>query len=127
MYEDICLIASEALFNAFQHAGTSRIGVAMQYDEDAFRILVQDYGKELPPEVMAQGGKPGHWGLSGMCERARRDVGSFTLRSDAANGMLIGVSLPALHAYARGPAGQPDSRLRALRAWLRSRRRSTTR
>ncbi len=92
MREEMCLIAHEALFSAFQHADASRIEVTPHYDNEAIRVLVQTDGEGLPPDVTALGGKPGHWGLSGMRERARLTTGSFTLRSDAANGMLIGVS-----------------------------------
>lgn len=92
MREEMCLIAQEGLFSAFQHADASHIEVTPHFDDEAFRVLVQTDGEGLPPDVTALDSKPGQWGLSGMRERARLTGGSFTPRSDAANGMLIGVS-----------------------------------
>src|SRR6202007_2052233 len=74
-------IASEALRNAFRHAGAKQIAVEINYGARWLRVRVRDDGKGIHPEVLHAGGKEGHFGLSGMRERAELAGGKLTVRS----------------------------------------------
>src|SRR5262249_3595760 len=62
-------VAREALANAFRHAQAKKIEVEMEYARRDLRILVRDDGCGIQPDILALG-REGHWGLSGMRERA---------------------------------------------------------
>ncbi|WP_141100905.1 sensor histidine kinase [Roseateles aquatilis] len=106
----LCLIAREAIFNAFQHARAQRIDVSIQYAADAFSLIVQDDGIGVPDDVQARGGRPGHWGLSGMRERAELAGAVYRLTSRPDRGTEVALRVPAARAY--GPRG--EDRARAL-------------
>src|SRR5262249_49725432 len=63
-------IVTEALTNAFRHASASKIEAEVTYDSSRLRIRVRDDGVGIDKAVLSNG-QPGHWGLTGMRERAR--------------------------------------------------------
>ena len=69
--QEIVRMARELLRNAFQHAHAHRIEAEIRYDADVFRMLVRDDGKGIDPKILKDGGRPGHWGMAGVHERAR--------------------------------------------------------
>src|SRR5262249_30480675 len=69
--DDVYRIAGEALRNAFSHAQAHRIEVEIHYDSREFRLRVRDDGKGIDATVLAGDGRPGHYGLPGMQERAK--------------------------------------------------------
>lgn len=77
-------IAREAIVNAFQHAHGDRVQVHLRYGRRQFELSVRDNGRGINAEVMGQGHRPGHWGLTGMRERAE-DIGA-TCKVDSAAG-----------------------------------------
>ena len=70
--DEIYRIASEALRNAFRHAGASRIEVHLSYGEKSFELRVRDDGKGIDPKLLTDEGPAGHFGLRGMRERAQQ-------------------------------------------------------
>ena len=64
-------IGREALANAFQHSGASKIEVELTYDRNEIRLRIRDDGSGIDSHIV-ETGKPGHWGLSGMRERAHQ-------------------------------------------------------
>jgi len=86
--DDVYCISREALVNAFTHSGASNIDVQLQYDPVQLRIVVRDDGCGIDPEVLKLG-RDGHWGLSGMRERAERIGAKFTLWSRAGGGTEV--------------------------------------
>ncbi|OWQ48007.1 hypothetical protein CDL60_05295 [Roseateles noduli] len=104
-----CLIAREAIFNAFQHARADRIEVTLRYDDAGFALLVRDDGVGVPDEVQERGGRPGHWGLSGMRERAGLAGIAYRLTSRAGAGTEVELSAPADRAYDRPGSGTSRS------------------
>jgi signal transduction histidine kinase len=62
-------IGREALANAFRHSHASKIEVELEYSTRHLRLLVRDDGAGIDEQVL-QTGKDGHWGLTGMRERA---------------------------------------------------------
>ena len=69
--DEVYRIGHEALVNAFRHSGARSIEVELHYATDQLRILVCDDGCGIDPQVL-RAGREGHWGLSGMRERAER-------------------------------------------------------
>ena len=93
-------IASEALRNAFHHAEARRIDVEIRYDTRQLLVRVRDDGKGIAPDVLSAGEKEGHFGLSGMRERAALVGGKLAVRSSGA-GTEVEFSAPGSRAYSR--------------------------
>ncbi|MBA5637897.1 histidine kinase [Duganella sp. LX20W] len=108
-------IAREALLNAFQHAQADNVAVELTYDVDHFLLQVRDDGRGMDQQVLQAGQRPGHWGLTGMRERARQLDGTVALWSAPGKGTEIRLKLPAARAYAGAPARTWRQR---LGAWL---------
>ena len=97
--DEIFRIASEALRNAFKHAGAKQIEVELRYDERQVRLRVRDDGKGIDPELLRAEGREGHFGLRGMRERAKLAGGKLTVWSAVDAGTEVELSIPAAHAY----------------------------
>ena len=76
--DDLVQIGCQAIVNAFQHAGATKIQVRLHYKPTELRLEVNDDGSGMSERV-AEFGKPGHYGLIGMRERAGRVGGTLTL------------------------------------------------
>ena len=101
-------IGREALLNAFRHSRASKIEVELEYAAKQLRILVRDNGCGIEPQVL-RSGREGHWGLSGMRERAERIHARYRILSRPAAGTEIELSIPAHIAFEAQP---PNSRPR---------------
>jgi len=97
--DEVYRIAAEALRNAFHHARARRIEVEIRYDAHWFRVRVRDDGIGIHASVLSQEGRPGHWGLRGMRERAKGIGGEFELWSEQGAGTEIELILTASIAY----------------------------
>jgi signal transduction histidine kinase/ligand-binding sensor domain-containing protein len=97
--DEIFRIAGEALRNAFHHAEAKRIDVEIRYDARLLRLRVRDDGKGIAPEVLSAGEKQGHFGLSGMRERAELVGGKLTVRRGLETGTEVEFSAPGAQAY----------------------------
>ena len=93
-------IAGEALTNAFQHASASKIETEVTYDVSALRVRVRDDGVGIDKAVLSNG-HPGHWGLTGMRERARAIRAELNIWSREAAGTEVELVVPASIAYPR--------------------------
>jgi len=102
-------IASEALRNAVCHAQATRIDVEIIYEERQLRVRVRDDGKGIEAEVLRTGRKEGHFGLSGMQERAELVGGQLTVRSTAGEGTAVEFTMPGARAYLRSSPSRPWS------------------
>lgn len=91
-------IGREALVNAFRHSRASTIEVEIEYGAKQLRILVRDDGLGIDPQVLRQG-REGHWGISGMRERAEEINAKFKVWSRAGAGTEIELSIPGDIAY----------------------------
>lgn len=98
--DEACRIALEALTNAFRHASASKIEIEVTYDSSALRISVRDDGVGIDKVVMSNG-QPGHWGLTGMRERARTIRAELNIWSREAAGTEVELVIPASIAYPR--------------------------
>jgi len=97
-------ITSEAVRNAFRHAQATCIEVEVRYHPREFRLRIRDNGKGIGPEVLADCGRDGHYGLRGMHERAKLVGGRLAVWSELDSGTEAELSVPAAVAYAKAPA-----------------------
>jgi len=104
--DEVYRIASEAVRNAFRHAGARRIEVEIHYDRRQFRVRIRDDGKGIDPKVLGEGGRAGHHGLPGMDERAKLAGAKLSVRSGLGSGTQIELTIPASFAYPKPPAGR---------------------
>ncbi len=98
--EEVFLIAREALANAFRHAAAKRIDAEIEYDASHVRVRIRDDGKGIPGEVIEHG-VPGHWGMTGMRERAQKLGARLLVRSGAGSGTEVELDVPAEVVYVR--------------------------
>jgi signal transduction histidine kinase/ligand-binding sensor domain-containing protein len=94
-------IGREALGNAFQHADATKIEVEVTYDRRVVHMRVRDNGHGIDEQTLT-GGRPGHWGLRGMRERAQVIGGKLVIRSRPGVGTEIDLEIPADLAYEKG-------------------------
>lgn len=76
--QEVVRICSEALRNAFSHSGADRIECLCTFSGEDVRIIVRDNGKGM---ANGKRGRPGHFGISGMRERAERIGAQLLLES----------------------------------------------
>jgi signal transduction histidine kinase len=96
--DEIYNIGREAMVNAFRHSGANSLEVELEYAANQMTVLVRDNGCGIDPQVLRLG-LDGHWGLSGMRERAERIGGSFRVLSGASAGTEIELSIPGRIAF----------------------------
>lgn len=99
--DEVYRIAAEALRNAFRHARARQIEVEIHYDRQEFRLHVRDDGQGFDPVVSDSHGRPGHYGLPGMKERAKIAGGKLTIWSEVGAGTELELQIPASTAYVK--------------------------
>jgi ligand-binding sensor domain-containing protein/signal transduction histidine kinase len=97
--DEVYRISREAIRNAFAHADASHIEVEIRYDKDQLRVRIRDDGKGIDPKVLKAGGRHGHWGIRGMCERTQQIGARLDFWSEAGAGAEIQLTVPAKIAY----------------------------
>jgi signal transduction histidine kinase len=102
--DEICRIAREALRNAVRHAKAQKIEAGITYSDSAFLLHVRDDGIGMAPEVANQGARAGHWGLTGMRERAKSFGGKLEVWSEQGAGTEIALTVPAAVSYGKSNA-----------------------
>jgi signal transduction histidine kinase len=102
--DEIYRITGEALRNAFRHADAQRIEVEIRYDQRQLRLRVRDDGKGIDPVILNGRGRPGHYGLPGMHERAKLVGGKLAVWSELNSGTEAELTIPASIAYAKSSA-----------------------
>ncbi|HLN03669.1 MAG TPA: two-component regulator propeller domain-containing protein [Bryobacteraceae bacterium] len=105
LQDEVYRIARELLRNSFRHAQASRIEAEIRYESRQLRVHIRDDGKGIDPEILKAGGRAGHWGMSGMRERADRFGGKLEFWSEAGAGTEAVLTLPAAAAYGASNGG----------------------
>jgi signal transduction histidine kinase len=98
-------IGREALLNALRHARAARVEVEIDYSGSDLRLVVRDDGCGVEPGVL-DSGREGHWGLSGMRERAEKIGARLRLLSATGAGTEVELTVPGRVAFARGGRGR---------------------
>lgn len=96
--DELYYIAREALQNCIDHAGATRIRVRLLFNELQFRMRVEDDGCGMDAAFWSAQGLPGHWGVTGMRERAQGVGGALNIVSKG-SGTTVDVVLPASAAH----------------------------
>ncbi|MFC7286875.1 two-component regulator propeller domain-containing protein [Herminiimonas glaciei] len=97
--DEIYRIAHEAINNAFRHARAQRVNVRIEYSFFFFRMNISDDGIGMNQAYINIKGRPDHWGLRGMYERARKINAVLTINSSVDTGTSIRLRLTARSAY----------------------------
>jgi signal transduction histidine kinase len=109
--QEILRIAQEAVHNVKKHARADQLSVRLEYDERVLALTVADNGKGFAAERRAIA-DDGHYGLTGMRERATLIRGEIEIMSEAGMGTTVKLSVPAPEA--RGKAAGQDEADRKL-------------
>src|SRR5579862_6478062 len=107
--DEVYRIGREALINAFRHAQASHIEVMLTFTSHRLRLLVRDDGCGIDARIL-RSGRDGHWGLSGMRERADRIGAQLHLFSSASAGTELELTVPGRVAF----QDQRSSRFRSF-------------
>lgn len=97
--EEGFLIAREALSNACRHARAENIEVEVSYSDSALHVRIRDDGAGISPDVLDAGGSPGHFGLIGMRERAKKLGAQLDVWSRPGAGTEVDLRVPGNVAY----------------------------
>ena len=84
--------------------------VEIRYDERQLRLRVRDDGNGIDPRHLKEDGRPGHFGMRGMRERAKLMGGKLAVWSELGSGTEVELRIPASRAYETAPARR--------RSWL---------
>jgi signal transduction histidine kinase len=109
--DELYWVGREALINAFHAARAARIELELTYGRKELRLSVRDDGAGIDPAVLESGGRPGHWGIRGMKERAARIGARLEIASRAGAGTEIDLRVPGAVAYRRDGEASLWSRL----------------
>ena len=109
---EVYSIGREALVNSFRHSEASRIEVELEYSTSQLRVLARDDGRGIDAQVL-EFGRQGHWGLSGMRERAERIGAKLKILSRAGVGTEVELCVPADIAFDSYASDSVAKRLRA--------------
>ncbi len=119
--DEVYRIGREALVNAFRHSRAKSIEVELEYAANHLRLLVRDDGCGIDQQVL-RSGRDGHWGLSGMRERAEGIGARLSVWSRASAGTEVELSVPGHIAFQFQPPAQSSgwfARLYTRKAGLR--------
>ena len=97
--EECYCIGREAIINALTHSEGQHVELEITYDSRQFRLRVRDNGRGIDPKILEEGGRPGHWGLQGMRERAQKLGGQLKFWSRPETGTEVELTVPGATAY----------------------------
>jgi signal transduction histidine kinase/streptogramin lyase len=97
--DELYRIGREAIVNAFSHADACVIEIRLAHARDEFRLSILDDGRGIDPGFIENGGRPGHWGLIGMRERAARIEAVLSVHSGQGSGTEVALHMKASLAY----------------------------
>jgi signal transduction histidine kinase len=120
IHQELYRIAREAIVNAVRHSQGNSIRVQIAFRTSEISVTVRDNGNGIDARVL-RSGRAGHWGLSGMKERAQRIGGELKILSRGGVGTQVTVTVDGCVAFdelrmetarssARTPAMALDSR-----------------
>ena len=101
--DELYWIAREALTNACHHANASHVEIIVEYGRNKLSLRCGDNGRGLDTSLDPAIGRPGHYGLAGMRERARKVHARLSISSNPGEGTQLEVALHARVAYLKPP------------------------
>jgi signal transduction histidine kinase/ligand-binding sensor domain-containing protein len=97
--EETYRIGGEALTNAVRHAVATHVETEIVYSRKSLTLRVVDNGRGFDAAVVTVGAPRGHFGLTGMRERARRIQARFEVSTRPGSGSAVELRVPASIAY----------------------------
>ena len=97
--EESYCIGREAIINALSHSEGQQVEAEITYDSRQFRLRIRDDGRGIEADILDAGGRPGHWGIQGMHERAQKIGGQLKFWSRPETGTEIELTVPGATAY----------------------------
>jgi len=91
--EQLLRIGQEAFANAVSHSRCSHLHLHLTCTRRSIQLRIADNGTGIDPETLAAG-RPGHFGLRGMKERAESMGGQLEIASQAGKGVAITLTVP---------------------------------
>ena len=88
VWHEVYRIGREAILNAYRHSGAGEIHATIEYEPGGLRLCVRDNGCGICTSELVSG-RPGHWGLQGMRERARRIGAKLQFRTACGSGTAL--------------------------------------
>lgn len=89
---EILRVAQEAIQNVKKHAGAAHLRVQLEYGPAHIALEVRDDGRGLPSVPHSE---PGHYGLTGMRERAAAIGGTLEVTGESGQGTVVRLQAPA--------------------------------
>lgn len=86
-------IASEATTNAARHSGANVMRLTVVFGHRTLRVAIRDNGRGFDPN-RTRGAAEGHFGLTGMRERARAAHASLKIHSRVGVGTTVVLEVP---------------------------------
>lgn len=100
--DEVYRIGREVLVNAFRHSQVKNVAVELKYTAGHLRVLVRDDGHGMNPQA-PRSRRDEHFELSGLRERADRIGARLKVRSRAAAGTEVELSIPSQVAFLNQP------------------------
>ena len=107
--EESYCIGREAIVNALTHSGGHNVEVEITYEPRQFRLRVRDDGHGIDKRTLEEGGRPDHWGMQGMRERANKIGAELKLWSGHDTGTEVELIVPGSTAYQAAAANSKPS------------------
>ena len=114
--QEVLRIAQEAIQNVKRHAAANNMTVRLEYDERALAVAVSDNGKGfvVQPGKSTSAMAGGHYGLTGMRERAALIQGSIEIASELGHGTTVRLHVPTRgRSISVAPADAPSAGINA--------------
>lgn len=102
--ENVLRIGQEALTNIAKHARAAHVKVRLDFAPQVLRLRIEDDGVGFVQDAVPG---EGHFGLTGMTERAKRLSGGIVIRSAPGRGTMLVLEVPLASAQAAPPAEAP--------------------
>ncbi len=87
-------VGREAIVNAVRHAEARRIDIHVEFGSTTLRLEVRDDGRGFTPVEGEEARRRGHFGLTGMRERAASCGGRCDVSPGAGGGTIVTLVLP---------------------------------
>jgi signal transduction histidine kinase len=91
--EELVRIAQEAVTNAVRHAAPKRVEIQLRFAAKGLELSVEDNGRGFSGELPSI--EDGHFGITGMKERAQQIGGTLTVDSRQGQGTRVCVEVAA--------------------------------
>ena len=113
LQDEIFRIGAEAIRNARAHSKGQLLSVTLAYSRDIMMRIADD-GEGIEPGLLTHG-RPGHFGIAGMHERAARIGALLRIEAVATGGSVVALTLPRANSSGAGTLR------RRFRTWWRRR------